>query len=411
MEDGSRRRASHLDASGLHHGLKPGSQKGLRISLDLLPEEMSDLSDSPSSNRVATPPRQAHAPPKSSCEIGKGPAQEVRRSDWSESNLCSSQVADPPMLVSSSDSSQAAQEPISGRHCSAISSVQKKRMSYHSTCTTQNVAEPVQTEFSLGDLEKQGEPSRQATVTGNGTSGRGAELVRQDTNYFTRPVTPRSTRPVAVTPKVEPGGGQNSSNETCPQLLQPYPCTSAAGQAIRHRVIYYFRGAWSEDCQEQLTLFAQLAETLRADGVEIIAITAQPGGDDFIRSKLSEAGVPPLPFPVISDPEHKMLEASAGDIFTITRCPGNMGSYNMVQSTLVIVYLATGEAVKECSWSWKTVGVQNTSLSKSDFLKQKPDLTDIVAAVKGKRPVKFLNEQYKDWRMSLAFTIINMCPW
>lgn len=386
-------------------------QRGLRIPLDPLPEEMSD---SPSSNRVATPPRQAHAPPKSSCEIGKGPplpAQEVRSSDHSEASLRSLQVADPPMLVSSSDSSQTAQEPIGDRHHSATSSVQKKRMSSHSTCKTQSGAEPVQTGVSIGDLRKQAEPSRQATVTGNSASARGAELVREDTNFFTRPVTPRSTKPMAVTPKVEPGAGPSSSDEMCPQLRQPYPCTTTAGQTIRHRVIYYFRGAWSEYCQEQLTLFAQLAETFRADGMEIIAITAQPGGDDFIRSKLSEAGVPPLPFPVISDPEHKMLEVSAGDIFTITRCPGNMGSYNMVQSTLVIVDLATGEAVKECSWSWKTVGVQNTSWSKKDFLKQRPDLTDIVAAVKGKRPVKFLMQEYKDWRLSLAFTIINMCPW
>eukprot|EP00930_Biecheleria_cincta_P042768 TRINITY_DN29428_c0_g2_i1.p1 TRINITY_DN29428_c0_g2~~TRINITY_DN29428_c0_g2_i1.p1 ORF type:complete len:402 (-),score=48.56 TRINITY_DN29428_c0_g2_i1:345-1550(-) len=392
-------------------GLPGGSglrQRDLRTSLEPLAEETSDDSRSPTSNRVATPPRQVHAPPKAPCGPGKRsplPQQEIRRSDRCEASLRSSRLAEPPMSASSSGSSQAAQEPPEDRQHSGMPSVQKKQTANHRT-------EPVRPDRSQEDLRKQaGKSSSQATVAGNGTSACGAELIRHDTNFFTRPMTPRSTKPSIVTPKEEPGGGQSSSNEICPELLHPYPCTSSAGQPVRYRIIYYFRGAWSEYCQEQLTLFAELAETFRADGMEIIAITAQPGGDDFIRSKLSEAGVPPLPFPVISDPAHKMLEPTAGDIFTITRCPGNMGSYNMVQSTLVIVDLANGETIKECSWSWKTVGVQNTSWSKNDFLKQKPDLMDIAAAVKGKRPVKFLTQEFKDWRMSLAFAIINMCPW
>merc|ERR1712083_713673 len=97
-------------------------------------------------------------------------------------------------------------------------------------------------------------------------------------------------------------------------LRSPSPCRKACD--AKYTVKYYFRGTWSPTCRSQLIALGGIAGKLKDQFVEIEAITAQPYGDAYIKGRLAAAGVPDLPFKVISDPDHKFLETSAGDIFT-----------------------------------------------------------------------------------------------
>ena len=77
----------------------------------------------------------------------------------------------------------------------------------------------------------------------------------------------------------------------------------------------------------------------------VVAITAEPGGDDAVRARLTERKVPTLDFEVRSDPEHnyvKMLTTSNNncssngeDVFVIKDHDWNVsGPYKMIQPAL-----------------------------------------------------------------------------
>lgn len=54
----------------------------------------------------------------------------------------------------------------------------------------------------------------------------------------------------------------------------------------------------------------------------------------------------------------------AGDIWTIKTQDQYMGQvYQMVQPAVVLVDASTGKTIKECTWSWKTMGITKSDLT------------------------------------------------
>jgi len=128
--------------------------------------------------------------------------------------------------------------------------------------------------------------------------------------------------------------------------------------SLKTTVHYFFRGTWWPPCRESLKSLNLQAAALKAAGIKVVAITAEPGGDDAILDRLTEREVPKLDFEVKSDPEHKFLENAPVDLFIIEDKDYEVWwHYNMFQPALV-VYGEDKKVISEFSWSWKTMGIE-----------------------------------------------------
>jgi hypothetical protein len=152
-------------------------------------------------------------------------------------------------------------------------------------------------------------------------------------------------------------------------------------------------------------------EALKAATIDVVAITAEPGGDAAIRERLKERNVPQLDFAVRSDPDHKFVKDSKipDNILVLKDTDeGVAGPYQMVQPALV-VYDSNGEVIQECTWSWKTMGFDNadwdTRVQTQDWegptkhvmlVTLRPLMSDLVSAIKEKRPIK-LSSTHDHW--------------
>ena len=141
-------------------------------------------------------------------------------------------------------------------------------------------------------------------------------------------------------------------------------------------------------------------DSLRAAGVEVEAVTAEPGGEDAVSTRLAEKKIEGLKFPVRSDPEHALVVEGAGDIYTFsTRNWDVTGPYEMYQPALVV--LKGDDVLKECTWSWKTMGIvdgQSMQKVKTEdwdpplrdvpLVCMRPLIDDILPAIQEQRAVK-----------------------
>lgn len=137
---------------------------------------------------------------------------------------------------------------------------------------------------------------------------------------------------------------------------------------------------------------------LREQGVAVHAITSEPGA---VVARLSKRGCASMPFPVLSDPEHKLCAADADDFYVIkeghdvsTLHPDYVGViYDMVQPALVVVNRA-GQVVQR--WSWATMDPRPEPNGKNVLVDGKsmlvvqvrPQTADIMPSVVEKRAVR-----------------------
>lgn len=155
--------------------------------------------------------------------------------------------------------------------------------------------------------------------------------------------------------------------------------------------------------------------SLKEAGVQLVAITAEPGGADAVRSRLLEREVPTLDYEIRSDPEHSFLTGPPTppkDLFIMKDHQWEVsGDYNMVQPALV-VYDAERQVVPESTWSWMTMGLDadkldwntrvDTEAWEGEPVKQvilvtmRPVMEDLLAAIQEKRAVK-LASTHKKW--------------
>lgn len=149
--------------------------------------------------------------------------------------------------------------------------------------------------------------------------------------------------------------------------------------------------------------------SLKDAGIRVLAVTAEPGGEDAVRERLVERDVPPLDFAVRSDPDHVFLRdpqlTPNDDVFVTEPYDWDVsGPYTMVQPAL-IAYDGDGVLLPECTWSWKTMGVADHAadarVTQSDGKKVllvtlRPVMSDLKAAVTERRPVKLASTN-EDW--------------
>uniref|UniRef100_A0A6U2X2Q0 Uncharacterized protein n=1 Tax=Lotharella globosa TaxID=91324 RepID=A0A6U2X2Q0_9EUKA len=102
-----------------------------------------------------------------------------------------------------------------------------------------------------------------------------------------------------------------------------------------------------------------------------------------------------------SDPEHKLLVKDAGDIW-VTRIQDQYMNqvYDMVQPAVVVIDTATGKTIKECTWSWKTMGFDEENLTEMweavpgvPLVTYRPVIADLRAAIKERRPPKIADNR------------------
>jgi len=112
---------------------------------------------------------------------------------------------------------------------------------------------------------------------------------------------------------------------------------------------------------------------------------------------LTSRGVPPIPeyVKLSSDPGKTLLVQSAGDIYTSKMEAGHGPTYEMVQPAIVVLDTDTGEAIKECTWSWKTMGLTSDQLNETYEVEPgkilvlyRPVISDLRASIKERRPVR-----------------------
>jgi len=138
---------------------------------------------------------------------------------------------------------------------------------------------------------------------------------------------------------------------------------------------------------------------LRAAGIDLEVVTAEPGGDEAVKARLEERGVTNLSFPVLSDPEHKLLVLDAGDVYVTAHYDWKVsGNYEMIQPALIVFDVQQGKLIPECTWSWKTMGYgDNDELDKIfdasinaevALVTLRPVISDLVNSIKERRPVK-----------------------
>lgn len=160
----------------------------------------------------------------------------------------------------------------------------------------------------------------------------------------------------------------------------------------------------------QLTALQSEYARLRDAGVEVVAITAEPGA---VSSRLLERQVPPLDFPIRSDPEHTFLRDipnMPSSIFVLQHHEWDVsGPYTMIQPALV-VFDGQGQYLPECSWSWKTMGLLKDGnwdtrvdteawsgpIKQVMLVTMRPVMSDLLASIQERRRVK-LGSTHDGW--------------
>mmetsp|Transcript_29857 Transcript_29857/g.41296 ORF Transcript_29857/g.41296 Transcript_29857/m.41296 type:complete len:291 (-) Transcript_29857:207-1079(-) len=127
--------------------------------------------------------------------------------------------------------------------------------------------------------------------------------------------------------------------------------------ASKYTVLVYFRGSWCPSCRAQLREMENACAELKAQGVALHAITAEPDSEEVLRARLLKKEVPDLSFKLHSDPEHRLL-GDPYDFYTIMDMPASFfkedyQNFTMVNPALLLVD-NVGKAV--LWWSWKTSG-------------------------------------------------------
>lgn len=141
----------------------------------------------------------------------------------------------------------------------------------------------------------------------------------------------------------------------------------------------------------------------------MVAITAEPGGNEAIRKRLSARNVPPLDFQVVSDPTHIYLkdEGAPQEWFITEKFErfAESGAYEMIQPALIVYHVTEGESKKqvipECSWSWMRMGLSkvpkaSTRVQGSMLVTVRPVMSDLVAAIQEKRMIQLATTE-KSW--------------
>ena len=99
---------------------------------------------------------------------------------------------------------------------------------------------------------------------------------------------------------------------------------------------------------------------MRARGIEVHAITAEPGGEAKIRQRLSRYGLPPLRFAVHSDPQWRLMACEPrGQIYIpnpshpfLLKAGAFDEPYTMCQPALVVLDDARPAPRVRYWWSW-----------------------------------------------------------
>jgi len=165
-----------------------------------------------------------------------------------------------------------------------------------------------------------------------------------------------------------------------------------------------------------LTALQDQYAPLKEAGIQLVAITAEPGGSDAVRKRLLERDVPALDYEVVSDPNHSFLTGpltSPDDLFVLKDKEWEVsGDYKMVQPALIVYDSVNKKVIKETTWSWKTMGMdtdkvdwdtrvatqawEGESVHQVLLVTMRPVMSDLLHAIQQKRSVK-LASTHKQW--------------
>lgn len=152
--------------------------------------------------------------------------------------------------------------------------------------------------------------------------------------------------------------------------------------------------------------------------VAVVVVTCEPGGDAEIVSRLADRETPNLHFPVISDPEMKLVSKPKEAVFVERLMKASnyatprtkFVDYQMLQPALLV--LDSSGKVEQC-WSWKTMGAEKyleegttlesegvemvkvdadgdaSTLGEQALVTVRPEVEDIFAAIKEGRDVRY----------------------
>lgn len=150
--------------------------------------------------------------------------------------------------------------------------------------------------------------------------------------------------------------------------------------------------------------------------IAVVVVTCEPGGNAEIESRLADRETPNLRFPVISDPEHKLVSRPKEAVFVEKMMHASKYAtprtqfvdYPLLQPALLV--LDSSGNVEQC-WSWKTMGAEKylgegdtlesaemvkvdadgdaRTLGEQALVTVRPQVQDIFASIKEGRDVKY----------------------
>ena len=112
---------------------------------------------------------------------------------------------------------------------------------------------------------------------------------------------------------------------------------------------------------------------------------------------LAARGIPNIPSNVklSSDPDMELLVKDAGNIYCTKRQVNFGPPYEMVQPAIVVLETSTNTVLKECTWSWKVMGLSGSQLNEGYEVQPgkklvifRPVISDLRASIKQRRMVK-----------------------
>ncbi|KAJ1448177.1 hypothetical protein M885DRAFT_574774 [Pelagophyceae sp. CCMP2097] len=170
--------------------------------------------------------------------------------------------------------------------------------------------------------------------------------------------------------------------------------------------------------QYTLNELAEAYASLKARNILIECVTAEPGD---VKARLEAKRGGPLPFEVKSDPDHLLLSKEAGDVFVKVEGQKSKGGvYTMVQPALIV--FENGKVVKECTWSWKILGLAGPLTEMTDaptgnayppyyckLVAFRPSTADVGDAVEGKRRPKCSMVGNIDFPLNVALPVLGTC--
>ena len=199
-----------------------------------------------------------------------------------------------------------------------------------------------------------------------------------------------------------------------PSSKAPRSASMQRSAKAKYLAKYYFRGLPCPWCRSDLIALANVYDSLAAEGIDLMVITAQPGSEEALKADMKAHHGCDIPYKLVSDPEHKLLEESAGDIYIKLQDDPWFGTsvtkFNVIQPALVVRDLATQQLLPELTWSWRTLlkdqnpeknlqgkSVKDTTLvpnpnrgvrpKKLLLMALRPDFTDLASAIHERRAV------------------------